>query len=81
MAWGSIDLFAPPSATSSIILTGIEVTRWNGILAFERFLKAEEEQERLERGMGEEELLDIDAEGQVDPDIVCSFLCLGMQIY
>lgn len=68
MAWGSIDLFAPPSATSSIILTGIEVTRWNGILAFERFLKAEEEQERLERGVGEE-VLDIDAEGEVDPDV------------
>ncbi|KAG1845401.1 hypothetical protein C8R48DRAFT_444205 [Suillus tomentosus] len=68
MAWGSIDLFAPPSATSSIILTGIEVTRWNGILAFERFLKAEEEQERLERDVGEE-VLDVDAEGEVDPDV------------
>ncbi|KAG1727496.1 hypothetical protein EDB19DRAFT_1749935 [Suillus lakei] len=63
MAWGSIDLFAPSSATSSIILTGIEITRWNGILA------AEEEQERLERGVLEEELLDVDAEGEVDPDI------------
>ncbi|KAG1843268.1 hypothetical protein DFJ58DRAFT_804715 [Suillus subalutaceus] len=52
---------------SSIILTGIEVTRWNGILAFEKFLKAEEEQERLERGVGEE---DVDAEGEVDPDIL-----------
>ncbi|KAG2340311.1 hypothetical protein BDR05DRAFT_967081 [Suillus weaverae] len=69
MAWGSIDLFAPPLTTSSIILTGIEVTRWNGILAFERFLKAEEEQERRERGVGEAELLDIDAEGEVDPDM------------
>jgi hypothetical protein len=76
MAWGSIDLFAPPSAASSIILTGIEVTRWNGILAFEKFLKAEEEQERLERGVEEE---DADAEGEVDPDIVCSFLRLDME--
>jgi hypothetical protein len=71
MAWGSIDLFAPPSAASSIILTGIEVTRWNGILAFEKFLKAEEEQERLERGVEEE---DADAEGEVDPDISSSTL-------
>jgi len=76
MAWGSIDLFAPPSAASSIILTGIEVTRWNGILAFEKFLKAEEEQERLERGVEEE---DADAEGEVDPDIVCFFLHLDME--
>ncbi|KAG2139250.1 hypothetical protein DEU56DRAFT_324469 [Suillus clintonianus] len=69
MAWGSIDLFAPPSAASSIILTGIELTRWNNILAFEKFLKAEEEQERLKRGGDEEELLGLDAEGEVDPDI------------
>ncbi|KAG2039297.1 hypothetical protein BDR03DRAFT_998923 [Suillus americanus] len=71
MAWGSIDLFGLSSATSSIILTGIEVTRWNGILAFEKFLRAEEEQERLERGVGEE---DVDAEGGVDPDISSSTL-------
>ncbi|KAG2152598.1 uncharacterized protein EDB93DRAFT_1102927 [Suillus bovinus] len=73
MAWGSIDLFAPPSAISSIILTGIAVTRWNGIFAFEKFLKAEEEQERLERGVGKE-VLDVDADGELDPDISSSTL-------
>ncbi|KAG0693805.1 hypothetical protein DFH29DRAFT_375591 [Suillus ampliporus] len=65
ISWGSVDLFAPPSATSFIILTGIEIGRWNGLFAFQKFLKAEEEQERLERGGEEEEFLDVDGEGEV----------------
>jgi len=71
LSFGSIDLFAPPSTTSSIILTGINPVRWNGLYAFEKFLQAEAERERHECGAVVEELLDVDAEGDVDPDIVC----------
>ena len=73
LAFGSLDLFAPPSQTSLIILTGFEITRWNGLFAFENFLKAEAEQERLERGEEEEDILDVDAERDVDLDLVRSF--------
>jgi hypothetical protein len=67
-----LDLFAPPSTASSIILASINPLRWNGLSAWEKFLQAEEERERLECGEEAEELLDVDAEGEVDPDIVSS---------
>lgn len=35
-------------------------------------MQAEEERERLECGEEAKELLDVDAEGEVDPDIVSS---------
>jgi hypothetical protein len=71
LSFGSVDLFAPPSATSSIILTGITPVRWNGLFAFDKFLQAEAERERLEYGDVTEELPDADA-GELDPDLVSS---------
>ena len=49
----------------------IETLRWNRIGAFERYLKAEEEKERAARGNeGDDE--EEDAEGELDPDMVCT---------
>ncbi|OAX34878.1 hypothetical protein K503DRAFT_868626 [Rhizopogon vinicolor AM-OR11-026] len=78
LTFGSLDLFTPPSTTSSIILTSIDPVRWNGLYAFEVFLRAEAERERLE--CGEEDLLDVDAEGELDPDISSSTLPLCASI-
>jgi hypothetical protein len=71
LSFGSVDLFALPSATSSIILTGITPVRWNGLFAFDKFLQAEAERERLEYGDVTEELPDADT-GELDPDLVSS---------
>jgi hypothetical protein len=48
----------------------IETLRWNRIGAFERYLKAEEEKERAARGNVVDDE-DEDAEGELDPDMVC----------
>ena len=48
----------------------IETLRWNRVGAFERYLKAEEEKERAARGNDEEDEEE-DAEGELDPDMVC----------
>lgn len=51
----------------------IETLRWNRIGAFDKFLKAEEEKERVARGEEADE--EDETDGELDPDMVCP-LCV-----
>lgn len=66
---GSLSLSNPDG---TLRMGSIETLRWNRIGAFERYLKAEEEKERAARGNEEVDDEEEDAEGELDPDMVCT---------